>query len=108
MLDDRQFQLRCDEALGRLDQSLGKAADAHGFEVDFSSGAIKIEFEDPPAKFVVSPNSPVRQIWLSAHSKSYKFDWDEARGVFAIPGGATLEEALAEAISRQLGEPVTL
>ena len=108
MLDDQEFQSYCDEALRQLDKSLGKAADAYGFEVDFSSGAIKIEFEDPPAKFVVSPNSPVRQIWLSAHSKSYKFDWDPARGAFALPGGPTLSESVAEAIAKQLGEPVTL
>jgi CyaY protein len=108
MIDDQEFQSRCDEALRRLDNSLGKAADTHGFEVEFSSGAIKIEFEDPPARFVVSPNSPVRQIWLSAHSKSYKFDWDAARGAFAIPGGATLQESVADAIATQLGEPVIL
>jgi frataxin-like iron-binding protein CyaY len=34
---------------------------------------LQIVFEEPaPAKFVVSPNAPVRQIWVSALSRSYK------------------------------------
>ena len=58
-------------------QGLTAASDDAEFEADFNAGALAIEFEDPPAKFVVSPNSPVRQIWVSAHSKSYKLDWDD-------------------------------
>ncbi|MCC6394971.1 MAG: iron donor protein CyaY, partial [Bryobacterales bacterium] len=65
-MDDQQFQQHCDEALTALYKALLDAADRYGFEVDQNAGAITIEFDDPPAKFVVSPNSPVRQIWISA------------------------------------------
>jgi iron donor protein CyaY len=106
-LDEHAFTNRADEAIDDLYQRLVRAVETHDFEVDFNSGALAIEFEDPPAKFVVSPNSPVKQIWVSAHSRSFKFDWDSARGAFVL-GGLTLAEMMAGAVSQQLGTPVTL
>ena len=70
MLDEQDFKKRADEALGNLHRVLLSAADDYGFDVDFNSCALGIEFEEPPAKFVISPNTPVRQIWVSAHSRS--------------------------------------
>jgi len=108
-MDDLQFRDRADHALADLHQRLGPASDQFEFESDFNAGALAIEFESPPAKFVVSPNSPVRQVWVSAHSKSFKLDWDDARGAFVLPSsGQTLAELIADAIGKQLGEEVTL
>lgn len=90
-------------------RKLTQASDHSDFEADFNSGALAVEFEDPPAKFIVSPNSPVRQIWVSAHSKSFKLDWDGARGTFVLPdSGQTLAELMQSAISQQLGEEIAL
>ncbi len=106
-MTDQEFQSRSDAALQDLYQRLSQAAEDHDFEADFNSGALAVEFEAPPAKFVVSPNSPVRQIWVSAHSRSFKFDWDAARGAFVLDGQA-LADMMADAITKQLGEPVAL
>jgi iron donor protein CyaY len=107
-MDDQEFRMRADEALSRLHNALATASDEHDFEADYG-GALTIEFDDPPAKFVVSPNSPVRQIWLSAHSRSFKFDWSPDRGTFVLPDtGETLTEVIGGAISKQLGEEVSL
>jgi len=108
-MDDQLFRNRADEALGDLFRRLSAASDRFPFEADFNSGALAIEFEEPPAKFVVSPNSPVRQIWVSAHSKSFKLDWEDARGAFVLaPSKQTLVEMIGEAIGQQLGETVSL
>jgi iron donor protein CyaY len=108
-MDDQEFQKRADEELDSLYRKLTRASEGADFEADFNSGALAIEFEDPPGKFVVSPNSPVRQIWVSAHSKSFKLDWNAGRGAFVLPDtGQTLTELIALAISRQLGEEVAL
>ncbi len=106
-MDDHQFRDCADQALGDLHRRLTAAAEHHDFEADFNSGALTIEFEAPPAKFVVSPNSPVKQIWVSAHLKSHKLDWDAARGEFAT-GGQTLAQLIGNAIGQQLGEEVKL
>ena len=112
-MDDQEFQTRAGNALAALHKRLTRASDLasdeHAFEADFNAGALTVEFEDPPAKFVVSPNSPVRQIWVSAHSKSFKLDFDVARDTFVLGAtGQTLTELLADAIGKQLGEEVKL
>ena len=108
-MDEQEFKTRADAALESLYNKLSAASDRYGFEPDFNSGALAIEFEQPTAKFVVSPNTPVRQIWVSAHSKSFKLDWDGSREVFAMPESKqTLNDLIAAAIQQQLGEPVSL
>src|SRR5580704_17973740 len=85
VMDDQVFRNRADAALADLYKRLLQASEEHGFEADFNSGAMAIEFEDPPAKFVVSPNAPVHQVWVSAHSRSFKLEWGDARGAFVLP-----------------------
>ena len=106
-MDDISFQRHADEALSSLNRKLADAGDEYGFEADLNDGALKIEFEEPPAKFVVSPNRPVHQIWVSALTKSFKLDWVESRGVFALAAtGQTLNELMSEVISTQMGQKV--
>ena len=108
-MDEQDFKKRADEALTALHRALIGAADDFGFDVDFNSGALGIEFEDPPAKFVVSPNTPVRQIWVSALAKSYKLDWDIVENTFVhVESGDTLKALIEKAISKQLHEEVSL
>jgi CyaY protein len=50
-------------------------------------------------KFVVSPNAPVRQIWVSAMARSYKLSWVPETGAFALDN-ETLPQLL-ERLARQ-------
>lgn len=109
MMDEQVFRKHAEEAIEQLQRALEKAADSYGFEVDNNQGALTVEFEDPPARFVVSPNAPVRQIWVSARVKSFKLDWDEGRGAFVLPADQRdLKQLLAGVIGEQLSEDVTL
>jgi len=108
MMNELEFRDRADQAIGNLKKSLETAADRYGFEVDSNQGALTIEFEEPPARFVVSPNSPVRQIWVSARVKSFKLDWDYARAEFVLPDGRSLRQLMADVTGEQLGEAVVL
>lgn len=108
-MDHQEFQKRAEKSLQGLYRRLASASDEAEFDVDFQGGALTIEFEDPPAKFVVSPNAPVHQIWISAHSKSYKLDWDEVENTFVLQStGQTITELVQDVITKQLGEEVTL
>ena len=82
---NKNFRTRADEALEDLTGGSRPRERRHDFEADFNAGALAIEFEEPPAKFVVSPNAPVSQIWVSAHMKSFKLDWDPARARSCCP-----------------------
>ena len=107
MIDEQEFKKRADDSLHALSRALIAASDDYGFEVDFNSGALAIEFEDPPAKFVISPNTPVRQIWVSANSKSYKLDWDFVENSFVhSESGDPLKTLVEKAVSKHLGEEV--
>jgi CyaY protein len=58
-------------------------------------------FEEPPGKFVITPNAPVRQIWISALSTSFKLDWDETAKAFVLPRTG---ERLDPLVDRLIGE----
>jgi CyaY protein len=108
-MDDQQFQTCSGEALHDLYKRLNAASERYEFDADFNSGALAIEFDEPPGKFVVSPNAPVKQIWVSAHSKSFKLDWDQAREQFVLgSSGETLAELIGTAIGRQINQVVKL
>jgi len=106
-MDDLAFQRHSDEALSSLNRKLAAAGDTFDFESDLNDGALKIEFEHPPAKFVISPNRPVHQIWVSALTKSFKLDWNEPANAFTFAAtGQTLNELIADVIGTQLGQKV--
>jgi CyaY protein len=109
MLEERDFQKKCEAALEELKRRLLEAGDAHGFDVEGESGKLEVVFEEPPAKFVISPNTPVREIWISALSTSFKLGWSEARNVFVLEKtGEDLYAVLSRVVSQQLGEEVKL
>ena len=108
MADEQEFRARSEAALISLQRALERASDRHDFEVDSNAGALSIEFDDPPAKFVVSPNAPVRQIWVSARVQSFKLDWNDAASAFVWTDGRTLQQLIADLVSAQMGEKVEL
>ena len=99
-MTEQEFRLHADQALEGVQRSLLPLADQEGFEVELQNGVLQIVFEEPsPAKFVVSPNAPVRQIWLSAMSRSYKLAWSSDATAFVLDG-ETLR-SLVERLARQ-------
>jgi CyaY protein len=102
-LTEPDFRLKADHALERAQRALLPLADQEGFEVELQNGVLQVVFEDPaPAKFVVSPNAPVRQVWVSAMSKSYKLAWSPASSSFALDG-ETLDALLTRLVRQYLG-----
>ncbi len=87
MLDELQFRSIAETALNSLMQHLilREEEKESGFEVDEQNGVVNVTFEEPVGKFVITPNAPMRQIWISALSTSFKLDWDEAASAFTLP-----------------------
>ena len=84
-LTDQEFRIKSVEALENARRALTPLADEAGFEIELQNGVMNLEFEEPTeAKFVISPNAPVRQIWVSAMSRSYKLSWAPEAGAFAL------------------------
>ena len=108
MLDERDFQKKSDAAFEELKRRMLEAGDEHGFDVEGESGKLEVIFEEPePAKFVISPNTPVREIWISALSTSFKLGWSETKNAFVLEKtGENIFEVMSRVISQQLGNEV--
>ena len=103
MMDENDFRKRSDQALTALKQALITAEESADFEVEDQAGALHISFEEG-ARFVISPNAPVRQIWISALSTSFKLDWSDADRDFVLQKSSEkLKPLVARLINQQLG-----
>jgi CyaY protein len=110
MLDEKDFQRKADAAFDDLKKRLLVLGDEHGFDVEGESGKLEVIFEEPePAKFVVSPNTPIREIWLSALSTSFKLGWNDSRNAFVLEKtGEDLYAVMSRVVSQQLGIQVVV
>ena len=107
MLDEASFRRESDDALEALKQALIEAEDdSGGFEFEDNNGVMNIVFENGSAKFVVTPNTPVRQVWISAQATSYKLEWSEAQAAFVLAKTGEALIPLTERLLREhLGDP---
>ena len=107
MLDESTFRRESDRALESLKQSLIRAEESiGGFEAEEKNGVLNVLFDDGSAKFVFTPNTPVRQVWISAQSTSFKLEWSDAAHAFALPKtGEDLRTLTERLLREQLDEP---
>ncbi len=104
MLDEKDFRKHAESAISSLNKSLISAEDSADIEVEDQAGALHIGFEDG-SKFVISPNTPARQIWISALATSFKLDWSDAEQDFILAKtGEHLKPLVGRLINQQLGE----
>lgn len=108
MMDEHEFQKRCDTAFESLRKRLIELGDEHDFEVEGGSGKLEIEFEDEDGtRFVISPNTPVRQIWISALATSFKLGWsDSAQAFVLVKTGETLNQVMSRILTEKIGSAV--
>jgi CyaY protein len=109
-MDEHEFRKRCDAAFEELRRRLADLGDEHSFEVEGGSGKLEVQFDDPQeTKFVISPNTPVRQIWISALSTSFKLAWSDAAGAFVLDKtGETLTQLMGRILTEKLGSTVNV
>ena len=110
MLEEKDFQRKADAAFEDLKKRLLTAGDDHDFDVEGESGKLEVVFEEPEdVKFVISPNTPMREIWISALSTSFKLGWSDSRNAFVLDKtGEDLLQVMSRVISQQIGARVTL
>ena len=105
-ISEADFQRHAEEAIAQLERNFGELAEDHDIDVRLEGGVLSVEFEEgEPGKFIVSPNSSARQLWISARMGSYKFDWSDQAGEFLLAGvGETLSTVITRLTREQLGE----
>lgn len=107
MIDEATFRRESDSALESLKQSLIAAEDDDaGFEFEDNNGVMNILFENGSSKFVVTPNTPVRQIWISAQATSFKLEFNESARAFVLPKtGEDLKTLTQRLLREHLDDP---
>jgi iron donor protein CyaY len=110
MLDDQEFQKKAEATFDALRKRLLEIGDENDFEVEGGSGKLEIEFEDEDeTRFVISPNAPVRQIWISALTTSFKLAWsDSAQAFVQEKTGENLNQVMSRILTEKLGKPIQL
>ncbi|HTH54252.1 MAG TPA: iron donor protein CyaY [Edaphobacter sp.] len=110
MIDEATFRNESDRALESLKQSLIRAeeqsdSDEIPFETEEKNGVLNVLFEHDGSKFVFTPNTPVRQIWISALTTSFKLDWSEEARAFVLPRtGENLQILTQRLLREHLGD----
>lgn len=105
-ISEAEFRQHAEQAIAELERAFGELAEERDIDVQIEGGVLSVTFEEgEPGKFIVSPNSSVRQVWVSARVSSFKFDWSEATGQFVFAAtGETLRQAMTRLTQEQLGD----
>ena len=70
------FSTHYDQTIDHLDSRLSELVDEGlPFEFDRMGDVLTIEFEDGE-KFVITPQAPLEQLWLSARAAGHRFLWN--------------------------------
>lgn len=91
-----------------LRRKLLALSDQLPFEVEGEGDKLELEFDDADeTRFVISPNTAARQIWISALTTSFKLAWSDSAQEFVLEkSGESLGELLGRILTQQLGEEV--
>jgi CyaY protein len=73
-MDERTYRNLVDDTLGHIDAAF-EDVDPDLAESSISQGALTITFPGG-LRAIVSPQPPVRQMWLAFRDRGYHFDWD--------------------------------
>src|ERR1700732_2279119 len=104
-MDDNEFRELSDAALTRVAKWL-EHFDPDEVDYTTADGVVTIEFATG-AKFILSRQSQMKQMWLAAGSHGFHYSLDASPGLWLDDKeGPELFPRLAETISEQLGHPV--
>ncbi|MFP5262991.1 MAG: iron donor protein CyaY [Blastocatellia bacterium] len=105
-MSEAEFQGKAEKAIAELERAFGALAESRDIDVETEGGVLTVTFEEgEPGRFIVSPNSSVRQVWVSARVSSFKFDWSDAAQGFVLAGsGETIKDVMSRLTREQLGD----
>ena len=105
-ISESEFQQHAEQAISQLERAFAELAEERDLDVQVEGGVLSISFEEgEPGKFIVSPNSYTRQLWVSARMSSHKFDWSDEAGEFVHAGsGEGLKQVMTRLTQEQLGD----
>jgi len=104
-LSESRFESLADAVLERMVDQLDDMED-DPFEAELESGVLSIRFTDG-STYVVNSHRAARQIWMSADSVAWHFDYEDGRWT-AQKSGDELWSTLSARLSAKLGRSIQL
>ena len=102
-----EFSKNYDATIRALDARLSDLIDSGlAFDLERKGDVLNVEFEDGE-KIVITPQSPLEQLWISANYAGHRFNWNGTEWTHE-KSGETLTSFLASLLSQKLGMHVTL
>lgn len=107
-MEEREFVGKAETAMEALRRRLIQLVDENDFDVEGNAEKLEVTFDDADGgRFIISRNSPARQIWISALGTSFKLGWSDAAGAFVLESsGETLAQLMSRLLSQQMGTGV--
>jgi frataxin-like iron-binding protein CyaY len=101
--NDREFEIAAGAALDGLKRHLiiHEEDERAAFEVEQRNGGLNVLFDHPGARFVITPTTPMHQIYISAPASSFMLNWDSRMEEFILPRTG---ETLIALVERLIGE----
>ncbi len=100
MMDERVYRHIVDDVFKKLDAAF-EPVDPDLAESMYAQGTLTVVFGDG-RKLIVSPQPPVRQIWVAFRDRAWHFDREEATGRWLDDRGQGVElYALVEQLTRE-------
>jgi CyaY protein len=78
MMDASEYRLAVDALLARLDAAFADV-DPDLAESEYAQGTLVVTFRQTQ-KLIISPQSPVRQIWAAFRDRAWHFSFDAPSG----------------------------
>jgi iron donor protein CyaY len=105
-ISEAEFQEKAEQGILELERAFGDLAEDRDLDVQVQSNVLTVSFDEgEPGRFIVSPNSSVSQLWVSARMASYKLDWSNEDNAFMLAStGETLKQLMTRVTREQLGD----
>jgi CyaY protein len=105
-LDEREYRFLCDRTMRAIDAAY-EEIDPDLVESTISQGALTLLFAGG-VRAIVSPQPPVRQMWLAYRDRAWHFDWDGARWIDDKDHATDLYRQLETITKTATGQDVTI
>jgi CyaY protein len=107
-MDEKQYRQRVAETYKRIEAAFD-AVDPDVVELSRAGDVVTLQFPDG-MRCLLSPQPPLKQLWVAARTNAYHFNWDEAASAWKDDQGRGIElfGYLKALVEREVGEAVTL
>ena len=105
-MNENRYTELLDDLMIRIEDEI----DETGLDIDFETSAGILTLTCPDnSKVILSRQTPLLQLWLTARSGGFHFNYDEQKQEWVLDSnGKTFSEIFNRSLSEQYGEPVEL